>query len=80
MALAHHRDHLQRLRENTETASTCEAETEEAKQTAWKEIGVEVMTDEDTDCALMRPVHFAKSLCDAAGLTIEQRGPVALIA
>jgi hypothetical protein len=80
LALAHHRDRLQRLRGNTETASTCEAETEEAKQTAWKELGVEVMKDEDTDCASMVPVHFAKSLCDAAGLTIEQCGPVALIA
>ena len=38
------------------------------------------MTDEDPDCASMGPVDFAKYRCDAAGLTTEQRGPVALVA
>ena len=38
------------------------------------------MTDEDPDCASMGPVGLAKYVCDAAELTSEQRGPVALVA
>ena len=79
-ALAHHREVLQRLRERRENASTCEAETEDAKQTSWNEVGVELVTDENPNCACMAPVELAKYLCDAAELTTEQRGPVALIA
>ena len=79
-ALARHREMLQRLRESRENASTCEAETEDAKQTSWNEVGVELVTDENPHCACMGPVDLAKYLCDAAELTTEQRGPVALIA
>ena len=42
--------------------------------------GVELGTDEDPECASMGPMEFAKYLCDAATLTTEQRGPVALVA
>ena len=77
-ALAHHREVLQRLRERRENASTCEAETEDAKQTSWNEVGVELVTDENPNCACMAPVELAKYVCDAAGLTTEQRVPVAL--
>ena len=45
-ALARHREILQRLRERREDASTCEAETEDAEQTSWNEVGVELVTDE----------------------------------
>ena len=72
-ALARHRDLLQRLRESPEKASTCEAETEDAKQTSWNEVGVELVTDENPNCACMGPVDLAKYLCDAAELTTEQR-------
>ena len=58
-ALARHREFLQRLRESPGEASTCEAETEDAKQTSWNEVGVELVTDEDLDCASMSPVDFA---------------------
>ena len=36
--------------------------------------------DEAEDLLSLGPVAYAKSLCDKAGLTKEQRGPVALIA
>ena len=38
------------------------------------------MPDEAEDLLSLGPVVYAKSLCDKAGLTREQRGPVALIA
>ena len=72
-ALAHHRAVLQRLRERRENASTCEAETEDAKRTSWNEVGVELVTDENPNCACMAPVELAEYLCDAAELTTEQR-------
>ena len=40
-ALARHREILQQLRESFGEASTCEAETEDAKQTSRNEVGVE---------------------------------------
>ena len=79
-ALARHREKLQRLRESHEDASTCEAETKDGQQTSRNEAGVELVTDETPNSACMGPVDLAKYLCDAAGLTTEQRGPVALIA
>ena len=79
-ALARHRESLHRLGESRENASTCEAESKDAKQTSWNEVGVELMTEENPNCASMTPVELAKYLCDAGELTTEQRGPVALIA
>ena len=79
-ALARHREIIQRLKESRENAPTCEAETEDAKQPSRSEVGVELETDENPNCACMAPVELAKYLCDAAELTTEQRGPVALIA
>ena len=73
-ALARHREILQRLRESRENASTCEAETEDAKQTSWNEVGDELVADENPNYACMGPVDLAKYLCDLAELTIEQRG------
>ena len=40
-ALARHRDLLQRLRQMRENAFTCEAESQEARQTSRNEVGVE---------------------------------------
>ena len=79
-ALARHREILHRLTESRENASTCEAETEDAKQTSVNQVGVELVTDENPNCACMGPADLAKYRCDAAELTTEQRGPVALIA
>ena len=79
-ALARHREIIQRLKQSRENAPTCEAETEDAKQPSRSEVGVELETDENPNCACMAPVELAKYLCDAAELTTEQRGPVALIA
>ena len=78
-ALALHREINQRLREKRDNALTCEAETEDPKQSRVG-VGVELLTDENPNCACMAPVELAKYLCDAAELTTEQRGPVALIA
>ena len=55
-------------------------EVEDTTQISWNEVGVELVTDGDSDCASMGPVDLAKYLCDAASLTTEQRGPVALVA
>ena len=79
-ALTRHRESIQRLKESRENAVTCEAETEEANQTSRSEVGVELETDENPINACKTPVELAKYLCDAAELTTEQRGPVALIA
>ena len=59
-ALARHRDLLQRLRQIRENAFTCEAETQDAKQTSRHEVGVELVTDEYPDCASMGPMDLAK--------------------
>ena len=79
-ALSHHRDFLRQLTKRHENASTCEAEIDDARQSPANDVGVELVTDEDPDCASMGPVEFAKHLCEKAGLTTEQRGPVALVA
>ena len=59
-ALARHREIIQRLKESRENASTCEAETEDAKQTSRSEVGVELETDENPNCEYMSPVELAK--------------------
>ena len=79
-ALARHRQCLQKLREGSGDAPVGEIETEDAKQASSNEAGVALVTDEDLSCAPMSTMKFAKYLCDAAELTTEQRGPVALIA
>ena len=61
-ALARHREIIQRLKESRENAPTCEAETEDAKQPSRSEVGVELETDENPNCACMAPVELAKYL------------------
>ncbi len=54
-ALARHRDLFKRLREIRDSASTCDSETQDAKQTSWNYVGVEPVSDEDPDSASMGP-------------------------
>ena len=52
----------------------------EQAQEVPQEAEVKVVPDEAEDLLSLGPVVYAKSLCDKAGLTRAQRGPVALIA
>ena len=54
-----------------------ETVTEDAPKQTTNEVGVELASDEPRK--LMRPMDYAKYLCDKAELTLEQRGPVALV-
>ena len=76
-ALARHRDLLQRMRESEIPE---EPDSSTAKIQIENVPGVQLVTDEDRDCAAMGPVDFAKYVCDKGTLTAEQRGPVALVA
>ena len=79
-SLARHRDLLQKLRMAAENESTCVTESPDTIQSPSNEVGVELARIEDTECASMGPVDFAKYLCGKGTLTTEQRGPVSLVA
>ena len=79
-SLAHHRELLQKLRESTEKAPTCETEAGDALQSSSNEVGVEVLQVEDADWISMGPIELAKYLCEKGELTTERRGLVALVA
>ena len=82
-ALAQHRELLERLRAQAENLPA-EGEAGEAAalqpQEEEREADVEIVAEETEDLASLGPVAYAKILCDRASLTLEQRGPVALIA
>jgi hypothetical protein len=79
-ALARHRTRLQELRTQHENQPTLQNATEDAASLPTREVGVESIQDEGEQHEVLGPVAFAKRLCDEAGLTAEQRGPVALVA
>ena len=81
-ALAAHQAHLEELRVQKERAvdGMAGARAEEQPHAAVQEPAVEVLQSTDEDPEQLGPVAYAKLLCDRAGLTQEQRGPVALIA
>ena len=79
-ALAIHRTLLQELRDKEQNALTSENVIEDVPKRTTNELAVALAADDVSDCASMGPVDFAKYLCDAATLTAEQRGPVALVA
>ena len=66
-SLARHRDLLQKLREAAEKGPTCETESGDTMQTPSNEVGVELTRIEDTECASMGPVDFAKSMRQGNG-------------
>ena len=81
--LAQHRDLLEKARDQHETApvdSSVGQNAAEQAQEVPQSADVKVVPDEAEDLLSLGPVIYAKSLCDKAGLTREQRGPVALIA
>ena len=79
-ALARHRAILETLRQQEEEAGTSAEVAGEAPEHPLAEEGVELVEDEDEATLFNDPVSYAKHLCDAAELTREQRGPVALLA
>ena len=83
-ALARHRDLLEKkARDQHETAPADSSAGQNAAKQAQavpQEADVKVVPDEAGDLLSVGPVVYAKSLCDKAGLTREQRGPVALLA
>ena len=82
-ALAQHRECLERLRAQAEHLPA-EGEAGEAAaaqpQEEEREADVTIVTEDGEDLSSLGPVAYAKKLCDRASLTLEQRGPVALIA
>ena len=82
-ALAQHHELLERLRAQAENLTAegdaGEADAPEPREEE-READVEIMAEDGEDLSSLGPVAYAKMLCDKAGLTLEQRGPVALIA
>jgi len=81
-ALANHQTCLETLRDQRENNPIVENGMDEATVAAVQEAGVEVLQDADENLEMLGPVDLAKRLCDKSTppLTLEQRGPVALIA
>ena len=79
-SLARHRAIHKKLRESVEKTPTCETQSGNATTSTSNGIGVELVPVEDTDMTSMRPINFAKYVCEQGTLTTEQRRPVALVA
>ena len=78
-ALARHKACLEMLRAQQEKPPHMQDATDEATGTVIQEADVELLHEADEDSEMLGPVAFAKRLCDKAELTLEQKGPVALI-
>ena len=85
-ALAVHKAILEQLREQDNLKLMKENTAEEASDhhedpcQQGPEGSVKLMEKDDNAMHFSDPISYAKYLCDNAGLTREQRGPVALIA
>ena len=84
-ALERHREILEQLRTQEESLpreNGVSVDPEQDPQQAEPTPHVEIVPEEaeEEDPLSVGPIAYAKTLCDKAGLTLEQRGPVALIA
>ena len=81
-----HKAFLERLREQDDPEMMKENAAEKASDHPEDpcqqnpEGSVKLMERDDSAMHFSYPISYAKYLCDSAGLTREQRGPVALIA
>jgi hypothetical protein len=79
-ALARHQACLETLRTQRENNPTVQGAMVESTGAAAQEEGVDLLQAAGENLEMLDPVALAKWLCDKAMLTLEQRGPVALIA